>query len=159
MNRHQLDKVDRTLLHILQESGRCKRNELAEATDLSIPSVSERLKKLEESGFIRGYRAILDPELMGFGIMAFIVVTVDSSGNYPSFIDHVRRLDEIAECHAITGEGTHMLKVRTKTTSDLERLLSEIQSWEGVTKTTTRVALSSPKESTKVPVGDLHKKL
>jgi len=158
MNRHQLDKVDRTLLHILQESGRCKRNELAEATGLSIPSVSERLKKLEESGFIRGYRAILDPELMGFGIMAFIVVTVDSSGNYPSFIDHVRRMDEIAECHAITGEGTHMLKVRTKTTSDLERLLSEIQSWEGVTKTTTRVALSSPKESTKIPVGDRHEK-
>ena len=56
------------------------------------------------------------------------------------------------ECHAITGKGTHLLKIRTRSTESLEKLLSRIQSWEGVVQTMTSVVLSSPKETTYLPL-------
>ena len=59
---------------------------------------------------------------------------------------------EINECHAVTGDGTHLLKVRARNTEELEMLLSKIQSWHGVVRTMTRVVLSSPKETTNIPV-------
>lgn len=147
-----LDHIDQMFLTVLQERGRVKRNELAEITGLSVPAVSDRLKKLEETGVITGYRAIVDYRKLGWDVSAFILVTVDSSKHFPSFLERVAKVDEIIECHAITGEGTHLLKVRAKNTAELEKLLSMIQSWPGVVETMTQVALSSPKETTHVPV-------
>ena len=147
-----LDHIDLTLLEVLQEQGRTKRNTLAEKTGLSVPAVSERLKKLEDGWIIIGYRAVVDQRRLGFDVTAFIVVTVDSSKHYQSFLNRVRATPEVIECHAITGEGTHLLKVRSTNTGALERLLSQIQSWSGVTRTLTSVVLSSPKETTVTPV-------
>lgn len=149
---HDLDVIDGKILQILQRKGRIKRSELAGLVGLSVPSVSERLKRLEQDKIIDSYRVILNPEKIGFDVAAFINVTVDSSEHYQHFLDRVVEVDEIIECHAITGDGTHLLKVRAKNTSELERLLSKIQSWQGVTRTTTRVILSSPKETTFLPV-------
>lgn len=147
-----LDDIDFALLEVLQDSGRTKRNELAEVTGLSVPAVSERMKKLEEAGFITGYRALVDPRKIGWDVTAFIVTTVDSSKHYGAFLEKVQRTDEVMECHAITGEGTHLLKIRARTTEELEKLLAKIQSWTGVVRTMTRVVLSSPKETTRVPI-------
>ncbi len=147
-----LDDIDIALMEVLQESGRTKRNELAETTGLSVPAASERMKKLEEAGFITGYKALVDPRKMGWDVTAFIVTTVDSSKHYNAFLEKVQKTDEVIECHAITGEGTHLLKVRARSTAELEKLLSKIQSWIGVVRTTTRVVLSSPKETTSVPI-------
>ena len=147
-----LDDIDIALMEVLQESGRTKRNELAETTGLSVPAVSERMKKLEEAGFITGYRALVDPRKMGWDVTSFIVTTIDSSKHYNAFLEKVQKTDEVIECHAITGEGTHLLKVRARSTAELEKLLSKIQSWIGVTRTMTRVVLSSPKETTSVPI-------
>ena len=147
-----LDEIDIALMDVLQKQGRTKRNELAEKTGLSVPAVSERMKKLEEAGFITGYRALVDPRKLGWDVTAFIVATVDSSKHYGNFLDKVQKTDEVTECHAITGEGTHLLKVRARSTEELEKLLAKIQSWVGVARTMTRVVLSSPKESTHVPV-------
>ncbi len=151
-----LDKVDCELLEYLQKSGRTKRNELAEKVGLSLPAVSERLKKLEELGIIEGYYAKLNYKRLGKDITALILVTIDSSRHFPSFIEHILKADEILECHAITGEGTHLLKVRTSNTDGLERLLAKIQAWPGVLKTTTSLVLSTPKETTYIKV-DYHK--
>lgn len=147
-----LDDIDIALLEVLQDSGRTKRNELAETTGLSLPAVSERMKKLEEAGFITGYRAFVDPRKIGWDVTAFIVTTVDSSKHYNAFLEKVQKTDEVLECHAITGEGTHLLKIRARTTEELEKLLAKIQSWMGVVRTMTRVVLSSPKETTRVPI-------
>ncbi len=149
---HQLDDIDLTLLEILQKSGRTRRNDLAHAVDLSIPSVSERLRKLEENGFITGYAALVDPKKVGKDITAFITVTVDSSKHYNFFIDHARATDEILEVHSVTGSGTHLLKIRTENTSSLEKLLSKIQAWSGIVNTTTSVVLSSLKETTRLKI-------
>ena len=157
MNPHGLlDAIDQRLLTILQARARTKRNELAEQTGLSIPAVSERLKKLEESGIIQAYCAIIDHKKLGFDVSSFIMVTVDSSKHFPAFIDRCHKTAEVLECHAITGEGTHLLKVRVKNTVGLEKLLAGIQSWPGVIETVTRVALSSPKETTHLPMTNNH---
>lgn len=141
------DDIDLKILEILQNNGRTRRTELAEAVGLSVPAASERLRKLEEQGVIRGYHAHLDPAKLGVDITAFVLVSVDSSRHYQSFLDHAAGLDEILEVHAVTGEGTHLLKIRTANTRTLEKLLSRIQAWPGVVHTTTSMVLSSPKES------------
>ncbi len=150
-----LDKVDFELLDILQHKGRTKRNELAEKVGLSLPAVSERLRKLEEEGIIVGFYAKLNHKRLGKDVTAYVLVTVDSSKHFPTFVEHIIKTDEIQECHAITGDGTHLLKVRTENTGGLEKLLAKLQSWPGVTKTTTSLVLSSPKESTVIKIDTL----
>lgn len=147
-----LDDIDIAILDVLQDQGRTRRNALAEKTGLSVPAISDRLKKLEETGVITGYRALLDPKKLGWDVNAYISVTIDSSRHYAAFLKHASAVDEILECHAVTGDGTHLLKVRTANTEALEKLLSTIQSWSGVLRTATQVILSSPKETTRVPV-------
>ncbi|HEX7572362.1 MAG TPA: Lrp/AsnC family transcriptional regulator [Bacteroidota bacterium] len=147
-----LDGIDTTIMEILQKKGRTRRNDLAEAVGLSLPSVSERLRKLEENGYITGYFATVDPRKLGKDICAFIFVTVDSSRHYPGFLEHAHANDEILECHAITGEGTHLLKVRTANTASLEKLLAKIQAWSGVLNTRTNLVLSTSKETMRIKV-------
>jgi Lrp/AsnC family transcriptional regulator, leucine-responsive regulatory protein len=145
-----MDDIDFKILDILQDRGRTRRNELAEAVGLSLPSASERLRKLEDQGIITGYHADVDYRRLGRDITAFIFVAVDSSKHYAQFIEHAIAMDEVLECHAITGEGTHLLKTRTLNTASLEKLLSRIQAWTGVVSTRTHLVLSTRKETTKI---------
>ena len=145
-----LDEIDYKIIDALQKNGRTRRNDLAELVGLSLPSVSERLRKLEESGFITGYYARVDHKKLGKDITAFISVYIDSSKHYQSFIEHANAVDDIIECHAITGEGSHLLKVRAENTGTLEKLLAKIQAWAGVTGTKTHLVLSTSKETTKI---------
>ncbi len=149
---HHLDDIDVALLDILQKNGRTRRNDLAQTVGLSIPSVSERLRKLEENGVIIGYTTFVDPKKVGKDITAFINITVDSSKHYSSFLDHAKSTDEILEIHSVTGTGTHLIKIRTENTSSLERLLSKIQAWSGVVNTTTSIVLTTMKETNKIKI-------
>lgn len=147
-----LDEIDVKILEIIQKQGRTRRNDLAERVGLSLPAVSERLRKLEEADIITGYFAKVAYQKLGKDIAAFVVVTVDSSKHYTSFVDHIQGMDDVLECHAITGEGTHLLKIRTENTTSLEKLLAKLQSWTGVVKTTTSIILSTPKETTAIKI-------
>jgi Lrp/AsnC family leucine-responsive transcriptional regulator len=147
-----LDEIDISILNHLQDNGRAQRNKIAEMVNLSVPSVSERMKKLEERGLIEGYHAVLSARKFNFDISAFLFVQIDGSENYPSFVEKVQDEPEILECHSITGEGSHLLKVRTKNTASFEQLLSRIQSWPGVDKTRSNLVLSSFKETRKLPI-------
>ncbi len=149
---HNLDKTDITILKQLQVEGRSQRNKLAEIVHLSVPSVSERMRKLEERNLIEGYRAILNAKKFNFDILAFIFVEVDGSDNYPKFVEKVIEEPEVLECHSITGDGSHILKVRTENTESLEQLLSKLQSWHGVSKTRSNVVLTSFKETRELPL-------
>lgn len=149
---HLLDDIDIAILNHLQENGRAQRNKIAELVNLSVPSVSERMKKLEERGLIQGYYAILNSKDFNFDITAFLFVQVDGSEHYPDFVEKVTHEPEVLECHSITGDGSHLLKVRTKNTASFERLLSKIQSWEGVDKTRSNLVLSSFKETRALPI-------
>jgi Lrp/AsnC family leucine-responsive transcriptional regulator len=147
-----LDALDIKILNILQENGRAKRNYIAEQIGLSIPSLSERLKKLETAGVIQGYFTKVSKHAFGYDIMAFITVVMESSKNYKKLYEHVKNSPEILECHAVLGEGSHILKAIVKNTADLEKLLSKIQSWPGVVRTITSFVLSTIKESTKIKI-------
>lgn len=142
------DGLDIKMLNMLQHKARTKRNQLAEAIGLTIPSVSERLNKLEESGIIEGYYTRLNKKAFGFDIMAYILVIMESSKHYKSLITHVDKKPEIMECHSVLGEGSHLLKALVKNTEALEKLLSEIQAWPGVSATKTTFVLSTLKETT-----------
>lgn len=131
---HLLDDIDISILNHLQENGRAQRNQIAELVGLSVPSVSERMRKLEERGLITEYNAILNSKDFHFDITAFMFVEVDGSEHYPIFVEKAQQEKEILECHSITGDGSHFLKVRTKNTGSFERLLSRIQAWKGVKK-------------------------
>ena len=147
-----LDDLDIKILNILQKNSRTKRNEIAEAIGLSIPSVSERLHKLEERGVIEGYYTKVNKKAFGYDIMAYILVTMESSKHYKSFIPRVEKTPQIIECHSVLGEGSHLLKAIVKKTESLENLLSEIQSWPGVISTKTTFVLSTIKETTAIDI-------
>ena len=125
---------------------------LLKSVGLSIPSVSERLHKLEEKGIIEGYFAKVNRKSFGYDIMAYITVTMESSKYYKTFIAKIEKAPQIIECHAVLGEGSHLLKAIVKKTESLEKLLSEIQSWPGVVSTKTTFVLSTIKETTEIEI-------
>ena len=147
-----LDNLDNKLLETLQLKGRTKRNELAEEINLSVPAVSERLKKLEEQGIIEGYFAKVNRKAYGLDILAFIYLIMDSSNHYKNLIRNVEHHRQILECHSVLGDGSHLLKVLVRNTEALEKLLSEIQSWLGVISTKTTYVLSTIKETTAINI-------
>jgi Lrp/AsnC family transcriptional regulator, leucine-responsive regulatory protein len=154
-----MDAIDVRLVSLLQGSGRISQNELAHAVGLSAPAVAERVRKLEDRGVIRHYTAVVDPHSIGLDVAAFISVVINGSKFYPLFAQRVGERTEVLECHSITGQGSHLLKVRTDSTASLERLLSDIQSWPGVQSTTTSVVLSTLKETIGPPLEEVSRML
>jgi Lrp/AsnC family leucine-responsive transcriptional regulator len=150
----RLDPIDIGILRMLQEDGRAKRTEIAEAVGLSLPAVSERMRKLEERGVIAGYHAHVDARRVGIDVAAFVRVAVDGSDLYETFVDAATAMPEVQEVHAITGDGSHLLKVRVRSTSDLERLLGALQRLPGVHGTQTSIVLSTPKETPELVLED-----
>ncbi|MEL6612364.1 MAG: Lrp/AsnC family transcriptional regulator [Bacteroidota bacterium] len=152
MSVEKIDEIDAQILALLQASGRIKRNQIAEHVGLSVPSVSERMRKLEERGVISGYHAVLTPKRLHLDITAFIRVSVDGSKHYDAFIERVSEMSEVLELHSITGEGSHMIKARTRNTSTLEKLLARLQRIPGVRGTQTSIVLTSLKETSQLHV-------
>ncbi len=142
-----IDEIDIKILSILQNSGRCHLADIAKEVDLSSPAVMERVKKLESSGIIKGYQAVLDPKKVGKDVTAFVGVSVAHQKYIDAFSALMMRQRDVLECHHVTGEESFILKVKTANTDSLEKLLAEIRSLEGVTGTVTKVVLSSVKES------------
>ncbi|PSQ89928.1 MAG: AsnC family transcriptional regulator [Bacteroidetes bacterium QS_8_64_10] len=148
----QIDDVDARILELLQADGRMKRNAIAEDVGMSVPAVSERIRKLEERGVIRGYTAEVDVRRLRYDITAFVRANVDGSEHYANFVEQITAMSAVLEMHSITGEGSHMLKMRIPNTDSLERILSEIQKIEGVSRTRSSIVLSTFKETRAVPV-------
>ncbi len=147
-----LDNLDTKILSLLQQQGRTKRSQIAEEIGLSIPSVSERLNKLEEKGIIEGYTVRLNKKAFGYDIMAFVMVIMESSKHYKQLVTKVEKHPMILECHSVLGEGSHILKVIAKNSEDLETLLGEIQGWPGVLSTKTYFVLSTIKETNSLSI-------
>ncbi|MEZ4700697.1 MAG: Lrp/AsnC family transcriptional regulator [Rhodothermales bacterium] len=149
----RIDEIDVKILSLLQAQGRMKRNRIAEEVGLSVPSVSERMRKLEERGVITGYYAVVNAKRLHIDITAFIRVRVENSDGYPDFVRRASEMSEVQEVHSITGEGSHILKIRTRNTTTLEQLLARIQSWPSVQGTSTSIVLSTYKETRAIEVG------
>src|SRR5258708_7091384 len=142
-----MDAVDCHLLELLQRNGRATQLELARAVGLSQPAVAERIKKLEERGVITGYAARVDAARLGVDITAFIGVGIEHPKFFEGFTKRVKGLDEVLECHRVAGDESYLLKVKTRNTRTLDRLLVEVlRTIPGVTRTCTTIVLCAVKE-------------
>lgn len=150
-SRQSLDDKDRMILHLVQRDGAMAQSEIAKQVGLSTAAVSERLAKLEKSGVIRRWTAIVEPAAVGSSVTAFIEVFFEHPRFESGFIERSQKLDEVLECHHITGEFSLLLKVRVSDMEALQQLLlQQLNSMEGVRQTRTVMVLSTVKEETYV---------
>ena len=138
----KIDKIDKKILDILQQDGRSSASNIANEIDISIPTVTDRIQKLKDSGIIKGIHAVLDPKLLGLDVAAIITLISESSLHYKEVTKAAEKTPEVLQCLATTGKGSHMLFVVTHNSSTLEELLRKIQSWSGVIRTETQIILS-----------------
>jgi Lrp/AsnC family leucine-responsive transcriptional regulator len=146
----ELDATDLRILGILQEDCKLPLAKVGEQVALSAPAVIERIKKLEEVGVITDYRAILDSRKLDKDVTAFIGVQISHPQSIAAFETAVKLIDDVQECHHVTGQHTLLLKVKTKNTATLEQLIQKIRSLDGVTRTETMVVLSTHTERTQL---------
>ncbi len=149
-----LDDIDRQILALMQENCRLPLAKIGEHVGLSAPSVMERVKKLEDGGIITAYRAVLNARLLGKDITAFIGVSTGHPHAITRFEREIEALDDVLECHHVTGMHTLLIKAKTRNTSSLEELISRIRSIEGVVRTETMVVLSTHTERMQVALED-----
>src|ERR1700731_2022759 len=148
----ELDAIDLQIISLLQEHGRIPLVKVGEHVGLSAPSVNERVKKLEDGGVIIGYHATVDATRLGKDVTAFIGVSISHPKTIALFEETVDLLDDVLECHHVTGEPTVLLKIKTANTASLEKLIRAIRLIEGVARTETMVVLSTHTERNQIAV-------
>ena len=144
-----LDKIDRKILAVLADDGRITVTELAKQVGLSKTPCQIRMRKLEEHGYILGYGAILDPERLGEGHIAFVQVSLSDtrSDALNAFNEAVRHIREIEQCHMIASNFDYLLKIRTRDMSNYRKVLGEkISALPHVSHTSTFVVMESVKD-------------
>jgi len=145
-----MDSIDRQILCCLQQNARMSISEISANVNLSVPAVSERLKRLETAGVISKYTAILNPEAMNKKLTAFMFVSLERPFFIDGFVSFVSKQEEILECHYLAGDFDYLLKIITANVGTLENLLTKIKSVPGVQKTRTVVALATVKNNCSV---------
>ena len=135
-----LDAVGWKLLCELQENARLPYSELGRRVGLTPPAVAERLKRMEETGIITGYRVELDLERLGLPLTAFIRV-MPREGRCPQIIEFATCLPEVLECHRVTGEEAAIMKVVVRSVQHLQALIDQLIP---LGETVTSLVLSSP---------------
>ena len=129
-----LDEIDRKILLLLQGGGRMTNAALADAVGLTPTPMLQRMRRLEQSGVIKGYMAIVDPAKVGKPILAFVHVTLKGHGLalHKKLLDIVEGLEEVIECHHIAGDEDFLLKVAARDIAELEGFLLRRLSTSGV---------------------------
>ena len=143
-----LDTFGRRLLDELQANARLSLAELGRRIGLSPTATAERLKQMEEVGILHGYTVEIDREALGLEVMAFIRMSC-SGQNYHRLIDYVQTLEEVRECHHLTGGDDFLLKVTTTSMADLEALIEALLPYGNPV---TSLVLSTPVERRKFAV-------
>src|SRR5258708_3799994 len=137
-----LDDIARKLLDELQSNARASYADLAKKSGLSPSAAAERMRRLEDAGVVRGYRAEIDPEALGLGVTALTRMTADGA-QYRPLLAFLESCDQVRECYHVTGGDALMLKVLASSIADLEGLIMKLLHY-GVP--TTSVVLSTPIE-------------
>jgi Lrp/AsnC family leucine-responsive transcriptional regulator len=140
-----LDERDLEIVAALQEDARATYADVGHRVGLSASSVHDRVRKLEQAGVIRGYRAIVDPDALGLLITALVAATPLDPQQPDDLPDRLADFPEVEDCLSVAGEANYILKVRTRTTADLEDLIRRLREKAGVATRTT-IALSIPFE-------------
>jgi len=147
----KLDRTDIKILNILQKDGRITNAELAKRINISPPPTLERVKKLEKNGIIQRYAAIVDPVTVGYQTCTFVEVTLSRHGrkNVEDFIKSVQEIDEIMECHHVTGDADFLLKIAVENIPAYEELVfHQLTELPHIQHLKTMVVLSTFKKET-----------
>ena len=128
-----IDDTDRQILSLLKDNARIPAKRIAEKTFLSPTAIATRIERLEEEGYITGYPAHLNPELLGFQVKAFINLEVDPVRK-KEFYPYIQSQLNVVECNCVTGDFSMLVEVLFPTTSDLDVFINELQHF-GRTKT------------------------
>lgn len=151
----EIDKTDLQILKTLQENGRITNLQLSGEIGLSPAPTLERVRKLENAGFIKSYHALVDEEKLGLGIKTFIKITLDFQNDHPIpvFLKEIQSIKEVTECHHVTGECDYLLKVYVKDIKAYEKLIIDKISKISVVKSFhTMMILSTNKKEPIVPL-------
>src|SRR5690242_6970305 len=141
-----MDAFDSKILKLLMQNARMTGADIARKVNLSLPAVTDRLRKLTRSGVIDKYTVKLNREKLSLGLLAFVQVWIDHTKNV-IVKDQIVALNEVLECHHVAGDFDLLLKVLVKDTAALEELLvHKIKAIKAVTRTSTTIILSSYKE-------------
>ena len=145
----KIDNFDQKILQLLQQDARISHAEVGRQIHLSQPAVSERIKRLEATGVIRGYRADINPKALGYQITAMIRISTQQGRPYSEF---VARCPEVIDCYTVTGEDGAVMRVLATDVEHLQRVINELNAF-GSTSTaivlTTHVVgkpISAPRE-------------
>jgi Lrp/AsnC family transcriptional regulator, leucine-responsive regulatory protein len=146
-----MDAVDRQLLDVLRADGRASYAQLARSVGLSSSAVHERVTKLESSGVITGYRAVVEPGALGVGVTALISIIPGENGQDEHIAAALDRMIEVESCYAVAGDEAFILKVRVATVDELHRCLGRLRNIDGVARTRTMVVLATRFEARPPP--------
>jgi Lrp/AsnC family leucine-responsive transcriptional regulator len=150
-----IDGIDATITKILQDNARTSNAEIARQVGLAPSAVFERIRKLEERGAIRGFRADLDPHAVGLPLLAFVFVRSNERAGGVGTAEKLSRIPEVLEVHHVAGEDCFLVKLRAADTEALGRLLRErVGTISTVTSTRTTIVLETVKESLALPLED-----
>jgi len=153
----KLDTTDRKILEILQSNAKITNAQLSKEIGLSPAPTLERVKKLEHIGVINSYHAKLDTSKIGLGVATFVLVTLigHNRENIESFVNEIEKVDEVIECHHITGAGDFILKIISKDISTYQKLMLEkVSDIKVVDNMQSMVILSTFKDSKVLPIPD-----
>lgn len=136
----KVDKINENIIRALLQDGRMSITKLSQQVGLSIPAVTERIRRLEESGVIKGYTAVVDLEKVGLAVSAVISITA-LKPHKETLLAKLESLPEVMECLHVTGEDSYLIRINVATNRDVEKFVSSINNF-GETKT--RIVLSTP---------------
>ena len=138
-----MEDIDLQIVRLLLEDGRMSYTDVGKATGLSTSAAHQRVRRLEQRGVIKGYRAEVDAEALGLPLTAFISVKPFDPAAPDDVPERLAGLPEIESCHSVAGDENYILKIRVATPADLEGLLGRIRSAANVSTRTT-IVLSTP---------------
>ncbi|WP_159999537.1 Lrp/AsnC ligand binding domain-containing protein [Roseomonas sp. 18066] len=150
-----IDRIDRSILDILQRDGRITNQELAERIGLSPTATSERMRRLLREGFVTGFGARLDPQRLGFGLLVFVEVLLDKTTPdiFQRFADAVIRAPEVLECHMVAGGFDYLVKTRLRDMAAYRAFLGDVLlALPGVKETRTYAVMEEVKNDGPLPL-------
>jgi Lrp/AsnC family leucine-responsive transcriptional regulator len=149
-----LDRIDLAILHALQENGRISNVELANRINLSASPCLDRVKRLEQDGYIVRYGAVLNANMLNYGMSAFVQVTLDrtTADVFENFKQAVVNIKEVAECHLVAGGYDYLLKIRFKDMQNYREILEKVVSIPAISQTHTYMITEHIKEDSGVPI-------
>lgn len=145
-----MDSIDAGIIRCLTKDARMNASQISQHVNLSVSAVIERMKKLEASGLIRGYTAVIDERLAGYDVQAMISIQLEHPKYNADFARQIRAHACVTECFYITGDFDYIARITAGSTEELTRVLHDIKQIPGVSHTRTYVVLDTIKQSTSV---------